>query len=55
MVRWAIHENKKKNARVNVRPRKTAESFSNSSFKKSLLNATFNNGSRHITVIKSCV
>jgi hypothetical protein len=50
---------KKINVRANIRPKKAAEPFSNGSlkatFKEPLLNATFNNGSRHKTVVKSCV
>jgi hypothetical protein len=54
-MRWAIRGSKKTNVRVNVRPKKTVEPFSNGSFKEPLLNATFNNGSRQRTVVKGCI
>jgi hypothetical protein len=41
-----IGENKKVNVRVNIKPKKIAEPFSNGFFKELLLNAIFNNGSR---------
>jgi hypothetical protein len=50
-----IGGSKKANVRVNVRPKKAAEPFSNGSLKEPLLNAIFNNGSRHKTVVKGCV
>jgi hypothetical protein len=40
--------------KAHVRPKKTAEPFSNGSL-ESLLNTTFNNSSRHKTVVKGCV
>jgi hypothetical protein len=41
--------------KVNVRPKKVAEPFSNGSLKKILLNTPFNNGSKHRTIIKDSV
>jgi hypothetical protein len=46
-----IGESKK----INVKLKKAAEPFSNSSLKESLLNTIFNNGSRHRTVVKGYV
>jgi hypothetical protein len=46
-----IGESKKTNAI----PKKIVEPFSNGSFKKPLLNVTFNNDFRHITVVKGYV
>jgi hypothetical protein len=40
-----IGGSKKINVRVNIRLKKTAESFNNDSFNEPLLNATFNNDS----------
>jgi hypothetical protein len=41
--------------KINVRPKKAAEPFSNCSLKEPLLNAPFNNGSKFITVVKGSV
>jgi hypothetical protein len=46
---------KKINVRINIRPKETTEPFSNSSLKEPLINATFNNDSRQITIVKGCV
>jgi hypothetical protein len=54
MVRWAIRGSKK-NVKANIRPKKAAESFSKGSLKEPMLNASFNNGSRHKTVVKDSV
>jgi hypothetical protein len=38
--------------KINVRPKIEAKPFSNGSLKESLLNASFNNDSKHRTVVK---
>jgi hypothetical protein len=45
------HRSKK----INVRPKKAAEPFNNGFLKEPLLNTIFNNGSRHIIVVKGRV
>jgi hypothetical protein len=42
----------KKNVRVNVRPKKIAEPFTNGSLKEPLLNTVFNNGFVSRTIVK---
>jgi hypothetical protein len=41
--------------KINIRSKKIAEPISKGSLKESLLNAPFNNGSRHITFVKDSV
>jgi hypothetical protein len=50
-----IGGSKKINVRVNVRPKKIVEPFSNDYLKEPLLNAIFNNDFRHKTIVKCCV
>jgi hypothetical protein len=46
---------KKRNVRANIRPKKAAVPFSNGSLNELLLNAPFNNGSKHKIIVKNSV